>query len=425
MKIKAEFPKKLQFLFQKSRYKVARGGRSSGKSWSFARALLVMGISKPLRVLCARETQKSIKDSVHRLLSDQVNLLGLGSKYNVLEAEIRGTNGSLFSFVGLSELTVDNIKSYEGYDICWVEEGQTVSKRSWDILIPTIRKEDSEIWISYNPQLESDETHQRFTANRPDDCINVEVNWRDNPWFSETMDKERKHCQVYSPDDYDNIWEGHCRPAVEGAIYFKQVQHAEAENRICNVPYDPLLSVHVVVDLGWEDSMAIGMVQRDSASVRIIDYIEDSHKTLADYSMELKKLGYNWGKVWFPHDGFAKDVKTGTSSAKIFAQLDWDVVGKETIKSAAMSVEEGIRATRLLFQKLYIDKVKCAGLIESLKRYRRVVSRKTGASGAPLHDQYSHGADMLRYVGVNAKNMHNNIQHEAYRPRRSVRARAA
>ena len=199
--IRVSIPKKLQFLFTPSRYKVARGGRGSGKSWSFARALLILGISKRVRILCTREIQNSIKQSVHKLLADQIQQLGLTSYYTVLDNEIRGTNGTEFDFVGLSSLTVDTIKSFEGYDICWVEEGQVISKRSWDILIPTIRKDCSEIWISYNPDLETDETHQRFTVKPPNNCINVEVNWRDNPYFNDVLETERLHCKATNPDD--------------------------------------------------------------------------------------------------------------------------------------------------------------------------------------------------------------------------------
>ena len=176
MGVNAQFPEKLSFLFDAMRYKVARGGRGSSKSWSFARALLIQAASQPLLILCTREVQKSIKDSVHKLLSDQIQALGLGSFFEILETEIRGRNGSKFIFAGLSQQTVESIKSLEGCDRVWCEEAQAITKRSWDVLTPTIRKDGSEIWISYNPELESDETHQRFTINPPDDCISVLVN---------------------------------------------------------------------------------------------------------------------------------------------------------------------------------------------------------------------------------------------------------
>jgi len=420
--IRVTIPEKLQFLFRPARYKVARGGRGSAKSWSFARALLILGIKDRLRILCAREIQNSIKQSVHKLLTDQIQVLCLERYYTVLDNEIRGANGTEFAFVGLSSLTVDTIKSFEGYDICWVEEGQAISKRSWDILIPTIRKIGSEIWISYNPDLETDETHQRFTVHPPPDCVNVEVNWRDNPYFNDVLNAERLHCKEFDPDSYDNIWEGKCRPAVEGAIYHRQIQEAIENNRICNVPFDPMLLVHVVLDLGWDDSLACALVQRHTSEIRIIEYLEVSHTTLPALSVELKQRQYPWGQVWLPHDGFSASLNSGgRSTADILASLGWDVTPREMITE--LSVEDGIRETRIVFPRIYFDRAKCNAevspkqdgnvrhtplswrLIECLKRYRRHVNRQTETAGSPLKDIHAHGADCLRYVALNADNM--------------------
>ena len=158
-----QFPYKLSVLFDKARYKILYGGRGGAKSWGVARALLVLGAKKPMRILCAREFMTSMKDSVHKLLSDQITEMGLLGFYEITQATIRGLNGTEFAFVGLKN-NVANVKSYEGIDICWVEEAQTVSKTSWNVLIPTIRKEQSEIWVTFNPELESDETYQRFVV---------------------------------------------------------------------------------------------------------------------------------------------------------------------------------------------------------------------------------------------------------------------
>lgn len=427
MILKLQLPEKLMFLVnRKARYKIARGGRGSAKSWSFARALLALGASRRLRILCAREVQRSIADSVHKLLKDQIELLGLHDQYEVLQTEIRGANGTEFAFAGLSSLTVSSIKSFEGFDFCWVEEGQTVSDGSWKILIPTIRKDDSEIWVSYNPDLETDPTHQRFTINPPTDTINVLMNWRDNPWFNNVLNKERLDCKANYPDDYDNIWEGKCRPAVEGAIYYKEIQKAEAEGRICNIPYDPLLRVHIVLDLGWEDSLGSALVQKNLSEIRVLEYLEASHTSLPILSAELKKRQYNWGRVWPPHDAYAGQLNAeGKSSYAILKKLGWDVVPRNEITE--VSVEEGIRQARLVFPRIYFDAKKTAAikspqegfadgfnwtdlnhrLIECLKRYRRRVTEKTGAVGSPLRDPHAHGADVLRYIAINADSMIN------------------
>lgn len=402
----ARFPKKLRFLFEPARYKVARGGRGSGKSWGFARALLVIGAQRPTRVLCAREVQKSIQQSVHQLLKDQIGELGLGAFYEVLATEIRGKNGTQFFFSGLSDMTAESLKSFEGIDIVWCEEAQAITKNSWDILIPTIRKDASEIWITYNPQLESDETHKRFTMNPPPDCVNVELNYTDNPYFPAVLEAERKHAQAtMKAEEYAHIWEGKCKPAVEGAIYFDQM--AQADKRIGAVPHDGQLKTHAVWDLGFNDSMAIILAQKVSSEVRIVGYIEGTQRTLADYSAELKALrldgqAVNWGKVWLPHDGFATRHQTGKSDAKVMEALGWKVE-----RVPQIDVESGIGRARELFPRVYFNKERTARLIECLKRYRRHVSTTTGEPGKPMHDEFSHGADAFRYLAMCADQITN------------------
>lgn len=400
----AKLPDKLDFLLtKKSRYKGAKGGRGSAKSWSFARALLVRGSVRRTRILCAREVQKSIKQSVHKLLKDQIEALGLTGFYDVLETEIRGKNGSEFSFTGLSDHTVDSIKSFEGCDIVWVEEAQTVSKRSWDVLIPTIRKDDSEIWLSFNPELDTDETYCRFITNKPDDAIMVDMNYMDNPWFPEVLEKERLHAKAtMSKTDYEHIWEGKCKPAVAGAIYYDEMAKVVDEKRICNVPYDPLLKVQVVFDLGWNDAMAISLVQKHVSELRIIEYIEDSHKTLDHYSALLKDKRLNWGKCYLPHDGRHKNIQTGKSAQQIMEALGWDVE-----ITPNMSIEDGIKLTRMTFGRMYFDKNKTERLVQCAKRYRRSINQQTNEPGAPFHDEWSHGADNVRYIAVNADQMTN------------------
>jgi phage terminase large subunit len=400
--VNAEFPKKLKFLFEPHRFKVAYGGRGSGKSWSAARALLIMGAQEQTRVICAREVQKSIKESVHRLLSDQIVALGMSHFYTVLETEIRGKNGTTFTFSGLSQHTVDSIKSFEGADICWVEEGQTVSKKSWDVLTPTIRRPGSEIWITMNPELDTDETYKRFIVNKPDHCMAVEVNWHDNPWFGDVLEQERQHCLKAAPDDYDTIWEGKCRSAVVGAIYAKEIDTAQREQRIATLPYDPRLKVHTVWDLGWNDSMTVSFTQRVRSELRVIDYIEDSHRTLDSYVAEIKERRYNWGFDFLPHDGFHKDFKSGKSAEQILKSF-----GRKVKPVPNESIENGIKAGRMALGQAVFAKGKTDRLVECLKRYRRAVNSATNEPGAPLHDEFSHGADNWRYLSLCADMMIN------------------
>jgi phage terminase large subunit len=224
----AEFPAKLACLFEPKRYKVLHGGRGGAKSWGVARALLILAAKTPMRVLCAREFQVSIKDSVHKLLTDQTYAMGLDSFYEITQTTIRGKNGSEFFFIGLKN-NITNVKSFEGVDICWVEEAQTVSKTSWNVLIPTIRKDGSEIWVTFNPELETDDTYQRFVVTPPPNSVVQKITWRDNPWFPETLREEKDHLQVRDTEAYNTVWEGICRKTVDGAVFANEITMADLE----------------------------------------------------------------------------------------------------------------------------------------------------------------------------------------------------
>lgn len=402
---KVRFPPKLEGLFLPARYKVMYGGRGGSKSWAAARALLVQGMDKnigPLRILCVREVQKSIKESVHRLLSDQIEAMGLSGFYTVLETEIRGLNGTTFSFMGLSNVTADSIKSWEGADRCWVEEAHSVTDRSWQILTPTIRAPGSEIWITFNPSLDTDPVYKRFVLNPPPGTWLCEVNWRDNPWFPDVLEAERRHCEIADPENYANIWEGKCRSAVEGAIYASEVDQAIREGRITRVPYDPTLKAHVVWDLGWNDSMSLIICQRTRSELRVIGCIEDRHKTLDWYVAALRERRYNWGYDFIPHDGASRDFKTGRSTEELLRAM-----GRTPRLVPKVPVQEGIRAARILFPQAVFDREGAEVLVEHLKRYRRNVSTVTGEEGDPVHDEHSHMADAWRYAAVSVQMMTN------------------
>ena len=410
-----DIPDKFMCLYDPWRYKVLVGGRYSTKSWSIATAAIVTGFHKKKRILCTREVQNSIKESVYQLLKDRIMDLQLWYHYNIMANEIRGRNGTIFTFAGLSTMTVLNLKSFEGYDICWVEEAQGVSKKSWDTIIYTIRKPGSEFWISMNPDLDTDETYKRFVAKGTrSDCIVVWSDYRDNVWRNEMMEKERLKCKLEQPDDYPNIFLGIPRPAAAGSIYYKEMASSVGYRRVCNVPYDPFLKVHVVFDLGWGDHTFICLVQRNASEIRIIKSISGTRRSLDSYSQELKKNPYNWGKVWLPHDGFSGKLESaGKSTYDILKKLGWDCATREEI--VELGIEEGIRLARMTFPRVYFDDEGCSGenedyeplLIECLKRYRRHINEKTEQAGAPVHDPYADGADCFRYVCCNIDKMNN------------------
>jgi phage terminase large subunit len=370
--------------------------------------------------------QKSIQQSVHQLLKDQIAALNLGSFFDVQETKILGQNGSAFYFSGLSDQTADTLKSYEGVDICWCEEAQSISKNSWNILIPTIRKDGSEIWGTYNPQLESDETHQRFAINPPPDCVSVEMNYNDNPYFPKTLESERLHAEkTMREEDYNHIWGGQCKPAVEGAIYFDAMSQTVKAGRIRDVPHDGSLKTHLIFDLGMADSMTIILAQKVASEIRIIHYIEGNQRTLADYSAELKTLRLddqpmNWGTVWLPHDGFHKKHQTGIDDRQVMEGLGWVV---DPSGAPNVEVATGIDRARELFPRIYFNKERTERLVECLKRYRWNINSKTGQANQPLHDEFSHGADAFRYLALVADMLTNNTgTHKKIQYRRSYLA---
>ena len=396
---KAEFPIKLEGLFKPSRYKVAYGGRGGSKSWGIARALLIKGAKEPLRILCAREFMTSMRDSVHKLLCDQIEALGLSSFYEITQASIRAKNGTEFSFVGLKN-NVANVKSYEGVDICWVEEAQTVSRLSWNVLIPTIRKEKSEIWVSFNPELETDETYQRFVANPPQDAIIIKINWYDNPWFPETLRQEKDALKDRDLEAYNQVWEGLCRQTVDGAIFARELQQAEKDGRLTRVPYDATKPVHAVFDLGWADSTSIWFLQFVGMETRLIRYLEDSQKTMSHYLATMQTFGYVYDTVWLPHDAENKTLAAAGRTIQDIVRA----AGYKTHILPKVPVLDSINAARTIFPTCWFDKEHAAEGINCLRHYRYEVDPDTGQFGrTPLHDQYSHGADAFRYIALMIK----------------------
>jgi len=396
--MEADFPRKLQFLFQPSRYKVAYGGRGGSKSWGFARALLIQGAQRPMRILCARETQKSIAESVHQLLENQIVELGLGGHYDVQKAAILGSNGTEIVFAGLKH-NVDNIKSLEGCDVVWVEEAQAVSKGSWQKLIPTIRKDGSEIWVSFNPDLEEDDTYQRFVVKPPRDSVVVKIGWQDNPWFPKVLQAEMEELRGKDPDAFQHVWEGCCVSMLEGAIYANELRAVDKEERIGRVPYDATRPVHTFWDLGWADNTSIWFAQAIGFEYRLIDFEDGSQKPLAHYLKRLQDRPYIYGTDYLPHDARARQLGTGRSIEELMR-----AAGRKVQIVPMLSVADGINAARSIFPQCWFDREKCADGLQALRRYRYGEIEKLGTkTREPLHDDSSHPADAFRMLGVALK----------------------
>jgi phage terminase large subunit len=433
MNVDVWFPPKLEFLFKPSRYKVAYGGRGSAKSWSIARALLLIGKQPDLlwpgwsrqygnvgiRVLCYRETMRSIEESVHQLLTDQIRLMHLSDFYRVQQKNIVGANGTEFFFAGVRQ-SVDNLKSYEGVNIAWGSQSEAMSKRSLNVVFPTIRRDitvdgrkyNSELWFDFNPEFEDDEIYKLFAIeeNRPQDSSVAFINWHDNPFFPEVLRKEREDLMRRDPDECQHVYEGTTRSAVEGAIYKKELQQAEKEGRLTGrVPYDPTKPVNTFWDIGPAHTR-IWLAQSFPMEYRIIDYIAGELEALSFYVKQLQERPYHYGIHTLPWDGAAKELGTGRSIQEQLQAL----FGKDRVKCAKqLSVEDGIAAVRAILPKCYFDHERCNFTLPSTKQivgirglrcYQyeydkdlRTYSRK------PLHDWCSHDADAFRCLAVTIK----------------------
>ena len=245
-KVKINIPEKCLFLVtEKSRYKVLVGGRGSAKSVSAGLALLIKGMQSKIRILCTRQIQASIKDSVHKLLSDLINDYGLSGFYSVTQDTIKGINGTEFIFKGLKN-NISEIKSTQGVNIAWCEESESITQESWDVLIPTIREPESEIWVTFNPNMKTDATYQNFVVNKPDNCITVQMNYTDNPFFPDVLREEMEFCKKVNYPKYEHIWLG--------------VPNAEAGNLIkmsmfqrYKIPPERFDSLYIVCDTAFSE----------------------------------------------------------------------------------------------------------------------------------------------------------------------------
>lgn len=406
-----QLPRKLSFLMEMHAYKLAYSGRNGLKSTSFARALLTLGIDQDLRIGCVREIQKTLAASSHQLLVDGIKALDYTDLYRVTDNGIFGKRRDThFTFFGLSDVTAENTRSLEGLDIAWADEAQRLSRRSLQILLPTLfRKPNAEFWASFNTDLDSDEIWDLAVIHPPEGACVVEMNWRDAVkcgWFPPEQERLRQRHLKYAPDDYENIWEGIPRTSVLGAIYSREIADMLRGQRYRPMPYDPRLPVHRIWDLGWNDLMTVIMVQKPHPSaVSIINYIEEAQATYADMIATMDRLRYKWGTDWLPHDAVQHHPTSGTNAVKQLRDLRGPARG--TVKVIPRSDPEArIKAARMMWPRVYMDTTKfdtpldrpdqllgAGNLMDRLKRYKRNVPKATNEPTGPSHDASSHAGD--------------------------------
>lgn len=385
---------------------VLYGGRGGGKSWEIADYLLFDGIKNVNRNLCCREVQKSIKQSVHQLFKDRIKRWNLGHFYNVLETEIRGANGTLFIYTGLLEHTSDTIKSFEGCNRTWIEEAQTVSKRSLDILIPTVvRTTDCQVIMSLNPYLLTDAVWNDYIQptldSKRDDVTLVRVNYADNKHCPPEIMRLAENMKRDEYDQWLNIYDGQPKLVADGAIYKDELHKMRADGRITSVPVDDILPVYTVWDLGVSDSTVIWFVQVYGKEPRLVDYYEANSEGIEHYIKLIKSKGYDYGGHFAPHDIRVREFTSGKSRLETARAMGIDFTVVTNI-----SIDDGIDATRRLLKQVWIDERRCARGIECVQNYRREYNDKMQEfKPRPVHDWASHAADALRYVALSIDRM--------------------
>ena len=389
------------------RHLLIKGGRGSAKSYSVAQLCAELVDVYGIRCLCARETQKSIDESVYALVKDII-VQNEYEHFKPLNTRIDHSNGGGFIFAGLRQQDVGKLKSAHNLQLAWIEEAHTISDHSLRVLAPTVRGDNSVIIYTYNPELEDDAVHAAYALNPADDICVVDLNWRDNHWFPQVLEEEK--WRDYNRDDtpgkhiYHWIWEGQTLPAVEGAIFANEIAKFQEGGRILPLDYDSKGRVYGVMDLGW-GVMTLALWQRFASTMQCIDYYEVSHMTYADLTARVRADHPNvrWGKIFMPHDASHRDPKYGKSHLDVMRELEWEVASIPQI-----GVENYVEAGRSLFENAYVsDSENCKRLIHCLKRFRRQIPTTTEHPGSPMKDEYSHGSETWCYSAVVADKMVN------------------
>jgi phage terminase large subunit len=400
--LEAQIPRVFQPLLDDSaRYLGAWGGRGSGKSHFFAWRLLKKAITRPgFRAVCIREVQKTLKDSSKRLIEDKLNEHGLGSDqgFSVLADHIKTPGDGVITFMGMQDSNSENIKSLEGFDVAWVEEAQTLSSRSLSLLRPTIRKDGSQLWFSWNARRKTDAVDVLLRGDTvPTGTRAVLANWRDNPFFPAVLEQERLDCIRIDPDQYGHIWEGEYASILVGAYYAKAITEARNAGRIGRLAAEPLLPLKAAWDIGGTgaraDAVSIWIFQNVGKEIRVLDYYEAIGQPLATHIMWMLANGYRkeTTRIYLPHDGTTQDKVFDVSyqSSLQLAGYDVTVIPNQGKGAAAARIE----TTRRLFGSCWFDAEKCAAGIDALGWYHEKKDEVRNIGLGPEHDWSSHGAD--------------------------------
>ena len=406
-----ELPPKLIPVFSgETRYRLAYGGRGSGKTRTFAKMAAVRGyqLSKAGKsgvIVCGREFMNSLDESSMAEVKAAINSEPwLAAHYEIGEKYIRTADGRIsFAFIGLRH-NLDSVKSKSQIHLLWVDEAEPVSEIAWRKVVPTVREHDSEIWVTWNPERKNSATHKRFRENPPEGAKIVEINYSDNPWFPEVLEKERQDDFAKRPDQYAHIWEGDYVTIVEGAYFAKPLAVAKQEGRISHVGADPLMTLRVFVDIGGTgakaDAFTMWVAQFIGKEIRVLDYYEAQGQPIGTHLNWLRGKGYSSDRaqIWLPHDGATQDRVHDVSyeSALRAAGYTVTVIPNQGKGAASLRIE----AARRLFPSIWFNEPTTQGGRDALGWYHERKDENRSIGLGPEHDWASHGADAFGLMCV-------------------------
>ena len=402
MQLKIEAPKEFKVLFDLDsdlRHIVLYGGRASGKSTSVAMSLLVLGMNKKLRILCTREVQNSIADSVHKLLSDLISKYKLNT-WEVQKDIIRNKQtGSEIFFKGLHNNS-QSIKSIEGIDIVWVEEAQSVSADSINTLVPTIRKTGSRLIWTFNRLTENDPVWELIVKKADNRTFVQKINSDAiESLLSKEIIEEREKMRIDNPEMFDHVWLGEPMTAKTGSVFGKQLAQARNEGRITKVPYDASTGVYTAWDLGIGDSTVIWFFQVVGREIHFIDHYEGSNEDLGHYISHIQNKPYQYTTHFLPHDSKARELQTGMTRVEFFN--NHGIYNIEVLRPTNFSLgqDDIDLVARPKFSLCWFDEEKCQRGLECLRAYHYEYDDKNKLlRNKPEHDWSSHSSSAFIYA---------------------------
>ena len=387
-----------------ARYKGARGGRGSGKSHFFAGLMIEEALATPgYRAVCVREIMRDLSESAKMLLEDKIDKFGVGWAFDCQRDRIVTPGDGVIIFRGMRDFNAESVKSLEGFDRAWVEEAQSLSKRSLSLLRPTIRKEGSQIWFSWNPRFPSDAVDELFRMSAGDpDVVCVSSTWQDNPWWTPELDAERRRDADLYPDQYRHVWLGEYVTVVNGAYFAQGLNEAKESGRIGNVPADPLMALRAYWDIGGSgakaDATAIWVVQFVGREIRVLDYYEAVGQPLAEHAQWLRDRGYSRAECVLPHDGAnAEKVYAVTYSGALRA-AGFSVRVMPNVGAGAAKIR--IEAVRRILPACWFNESTTEAGRAALGWYHEKRDEHRGVGLGPEHDWSSHGADAFGLMAI-------------------------